>query len=71
MATPALLIAADANLPRQVKFEERREPQPGGMRGMPVRVRPAFLIAVEANLVPTKLSVKRGRSHNPECEACQ
>ena len=33
--------------------------------------KPAFLIAVEANLTGIKLSVKHGRNHNPECEACQ
>ncbi len=33
--------------------------------------KPAFLIAEEANLTGVKFSVKRGRSHNPECEACQ
>jgi len=33
--------------------------------------RPALLIAAEANLAFFKLSVQRGRNHNPECEAWQ
>ena len=37
MIRPAFLIAADANLPRQVKPAGRREPQPG--RGMPIASR--------------------------------
>ena len=71
MAATAFLIAADANLPWQVKLEERREPQPGGMRGLPVRAGPTLLIAVKANLAQSKLSAQHDRSHKPECEACQ
>ena len=71
MTRPAFLIAADANLPWQVKRAARREPQAGGMRGLPVMTGPAFLIAGEANLAGAKLSGEHGRNHYPESEACQ
>jgi len=65
MVRPALLIAADANLPWQVKRTQRREPQ-SRMRGLPVMVRPVLLIAGRREPQP---GVFLSRRHNPECEA--
>jgi len=66
---PAFLIAAHANLPRrQVKLEERREPQSEGLRGLPVMV-PAFLIAAHANL--PRRQVKLEERREPQSKGCE